>query len=114
MNNIAFDWMNLGPPNLPDGGNRSYQIKGISVLLCNAGGHIYAVENRCSHNGSPLEGGRIRGHSLFCPVHGARFDLRDGSTSGALTKVSIRTFAVEIRGEDLYVALPVEPENLCG
>ena len=80
---------------IPEPGNKAFDVHGVSVLICRSGGQLYAVENRCSHNASALEGGKVRGHALFCPVHGARFDLRDGSTAGALTKTPIRTFAVE-------------------
>lgn len=70
----------------------------LSILVCRTGGKFYAVENRCSHLDQALAGGAIRKCFIFCPVHGARFDLRDGSPSGTLTKKPIRTFPV--REED--------------
>ena len=94
---------------IPEGGNRAFAIEGLSVLICRAAGRIYAVENRCSHNGSALEGGRVRGHALFCPAHGARFDLRDGSVAGALTKTPIRTFDVEAVDGAVILTLPEPP-----
>lgn len=71
---------------------------GFSILVCRSGGEFYAVENRCSHQNQELVGGAIKKCFLFCPVHGARFDLRDGSPSGTLTNKPIRTFPV--REED--------------
>lgn len=92
---------------LPVGANKAFKINGQSVLLCNTTTGVYAVENRCTHQLAPLEGGRIRGHLLFCPKHGQRFDLRDGTTSGPLTKVALTTFAVTIDGDDnIAVTLP--------
>src|SRR5690348_12910211 len=88
---------------IPEGGSAVFDIEGMSVLVCHTAGTVYAVENRCTHNGSPLVGGRIRGHTLSCPVHGAKFDLRDGSTAGALTKVPIRTFPVEVANGDIFI-----------
>jgi nitrite reductase/ring-hydroxylating ferredoxin subunit len=85
---------------VPEQGNKAFDVDGVSVLICRSAGQLYAVENRCSHNQSALEGGKVRGHALFCPVHGARFDLRDGSTAGALTKTSIRTFAIEATADN--------------
>ncbi len=90
---------------VPEGGSLAFDVAGLSVLVCRSAGGVFAVENRCTHNGSPLEGGRIRGHILSCPVHGARFDLRDGSTAGALTKAPIRTFPVEIVDRTVFVLL---------
>lgn len=89
---------------IPEGTGVAYDLAGISILVCRANGEVLAVENRCSHNGSLLEGGRIRGYILSCPVHGARFDLRDGSTGGALTKVALRTFPVEIVDGAIFVS----------
>src|SRR3546814_3536015 len=48
----------------------------------------------CSSDLAALEGGIVKDVHLFCPLHAARFDMRDGSTSGALTKQPIRTFPV--------------------
>lgn len=92
---------------VPEGESRVFTVEGRSILVCRAGGKVFAVENRCSHNGSALEGGRIRGHYLFCPVHGARFDLRDGSTAGALTKVPLKTFPVAVESAKIAIGIPV-------
>ncbi len=91
---------------VPEGENRAFLVEGRCVLVCRAGGRVFAVENRCSHNGSSLEGGRIRGHYLFCPVHGARFDLRDGSTAGALTKVPLTSFPVALEEGRIAIGIP--------
>lgn len=88
---------------IPEGGSAVFDVEGMSVLVCHTAGTVFAVENRCTHNGSPLAGGRIRGHTLSCPVHGAKFDLRDGSTAGALAKASIRTFPVEVANGDIFI-----------
>lgn len=85
--------------------NKAVEIGGKSVLLCRGGDIIYAVENKCSHTGAPLEGGRVRGHFLFCPLHAARFDLRDGTTGSSLTKVPICTYAVKVLGDDILVEI---------
>lgn len=67
---------------------------GLTILVCRTKDEFYAVENRCSHQEQALEGGAIKKCYIFCPVHGARFDLRDGKPSGTLTKKPIRTFPV--------------------
>jgi 3-phenylpropionate/trans-cinnamate dioxygenase ferredoxin subunit len=90
---------------IPEGGNKAFEIAGHCILICRTADRVFAVENRCSHNGSPLEGGRVRGHALFCPVHGARFDLRDGSTAGQLTTTPIRTFPAELSGGTIFVQI---------
>lgn len=68
-----------------------------SVLVANLGGEYFAVENRCSHVNSPLEGGRIKRGRIACPLHGAVYDLRTGaSLAGALAPRGLRTFETRV------------------
>ena len=90
---------------VPDGGNRAFDVDGESILICRTKSGIFAAANKCSHAESALEGGIMKGSFLFCPLHGARFDLRDGSTKGQLTKTPIRTYPVRLDGERILVDL---------
>lgn len=76
--------------------SRALVLAGKKILLCNAGGEIYAVENRCSHQEAELEGGRIRGCFLSCPLHGVRFNLTNGEPMGQLTRIPILTYETRI------------------
>ena len=84
---------------------RVLTLEGVEVLVCNAGGEFYTVINECTHQASTLEGGRIRNCFLSCPLHGARFDLRDGSTRGQLTTVSLQTFPTRVVDDFVEVAV---------
>ena len=85
--------------------NRAVEVNGVDVLVCNAGGEFYAVINQCTHQASRLEGGRIRNCFISCPLHGARFDLRDGSTAGQLTQVPLKTFPVRVVDGQIEIAV---------
>ena len=78
---------------------------GLSILVCRTNGELYAVENRCSHLDQELDGGAIKKCYIFCPAHGARFDLRDGAPSGTLTIMPIRTFPVREEGGRVVVTV---------
>ncbi len=69
--------------------------QGHRILLCNSGGTHYAIEDRCTHQETPLAGGRVRNGFISCPLHGVKFDLETGAPKGNLTRVSVKTFAVE-------------------
>ncbi len=43
-----------------------------------ADGELYAVDNRCPHEGYPLAKGYVTDCVLTCPWHNFKFDLRDG------------------------------------
>lgn len=75
------------------------------VLICNTRDGFFAVENLCSHQLQKLEGGRIKACYIFCPLHGQRFNLKDGSPIGALTDKPIQTFETDIRDGAVWVKL---------
>ncbi|MGA9160892.1 MAG: Rieske 2Fe-2S domain-containing protein [Actinomycetota bacterium] len=58
-------------------------LDGTAVLLVRNGDELFAIGNRCSHQGAPLHKGPVRfGGSLRtvqCPLHGSTFELTDGS-----------------------------------
>lgn len=82
---------------------KCFEVEDISVLVCHTNKGFYAVENKCSHQTAELMGGKIRSCFIFCPLHGQRFDLRDGSPIGKLTDRPIRTFALKIKGDEVRV-----------
>ena len=63
---------------LPDGGTIGVEVEGRKVLLHRAGGQLYALDDLCSHAGALLSRGQVDGCVVTCPLHGSRFDLRDG------------------------------------
>ena len=90
---------------LPDTGNKAIVCQGQSVLICRSGDEFYALANRCSHQSMPLEGGRVRGHYLSCPVHGARFDLRTGVPKGELTKIPVPVYPLRVIDGRIEISL---------
>lgn len=63
---------------LPDGVPTGVEVEGRNVLLHRVEGELYCVDNVCSHAGGLLSRGEVDGCVVTCPLHGARFDLRDG------------------------------------
>lgn len=90
---------------LAEDSNRAFTVNGQSVLVCRSSAGVFAVENRCSHQLAPLEGGKVKGFHLFCPKHGARFDLRTG-VANQLAKTPIRVYAVDVVDEQIMIRNP--------
>ncbi len=84
---------------------KAIELAGKKVLVCNADGSFYAVENRCSHQEAELEGGRIRRCFISCPVHGVRFNLKNGEPMGQLTRVAIPTYETRVVDGMIEVAV---------
>lgn len=88
------------------GTSRGFEVAGYRVLVCRSAAGVFAAENKCSHAALELDGGRVRGVHLFCPHHGARFDLRDGSTGGQVTSLPITVYPCAVDSGRVLVTLP--------
>lgn len=81
-------------------------VAGQALVLCRFGDGFYALENLCSHGHATFEKGRVRAHKLLCPLHGAIFDVRDGTVLGPPALKPLRTFPVRVVDGVIEVALP--------
>lgn len=81
---------------LADGQLRCFEDIGRDgIVVCRVAGKLYALDDNCSHADTPLSEGRLRGYALTCPLHGASFDVRDGSHSGPPAWEGVACHAVE-------------------
>jgi nitrite reductase/ring-hydroxylating ferredoxin subunit len=98
-------WLEVGVALPPPGGMAAFEAGGLRLVLCNAGGVPYAVQDRCPHAFAYLSGGRLEGCVLECPLHGGKLDVRDGRPVAAPIRKPVRTFAVRHSGARLQVAI---------
>lgn len=63
---------------LPDDTPTGVEVEGRQVLLHRHAGELHALDNVCSHAAGLLSRGEVSGCIVTCPLHGSRFDLRDG------------------------------------
>ena len=85
------------------------KLGGFDVLLCRLGSRdAVAFQNRCTHLGHALDGGRIFGGQLTCPFHGACFDLRSGAALSGPAVLPLRRFALRFEDDRILVQLPRE------
>jgi 3-phenylpropionate/trans-cinnamate dioxygenase ferredoxin subunit len=90
---------------IPPDSSHAVNVAGISLLICNSDGKLFAIQNRCPHQGRPLEGGRVRRGTIACPLHGMRFELGSGKPLGQLTTTPLRTFPTRIVDGVIEVAI---------
>jgi len=90
---------------LPKNDLKGLIVDGVAIVLINCDGVIYALEDSCSHEEFPLSAGDLVGCEITCSLHGARFDIETG-VPRALPAVSpVRTFEVQVEGDDIKVNL---------
>ena len=93
---------------IPEKSFSTFEVHGEDIAICRVNGEYFAFENRCSHALAHFDNGRLRGFRIMCPLHGATFDVRTGSCTGAPATRPIRTFALRIIDGMIEVALPCE------
>jgi nitrite reductase/ring-hydroxylating ferredoxin subunit len=97
---------------IPPGGLRRVEIAGRLILLASVAGDIYAVDDDCTHISGALDQGELEGYVLTCPIHLARFDIRDGGVLRGPARDPLPTYLVRVEGEQVLVALPSDDSSL--
>jgi len=74
------------------------------VVLVRRGNDVFAIGASCTHYGGPLAEGLFDGVCVRCPWHHAAFDVATGEAVRAPALNAVKTYAVERRGDRLFVA----------
>jgi|SRR5271170_770475 len=82
------------------------EIDGFAVVIVRCGTGLYAVEDRCTHDGESLAGAQVEDCQLICPRHGARFCLRTGEALTPPAYEPVRTYAVREADGRVLLELP--------
>lgn len=92
------------------GKTKKVRVGDIEVLLVNVEGNFYAIDTLCTHYGGDLSEGKLEGNILTCPVHGAKFDVRDGKVfsppSEQLDRPDIEnltSYPLRIENRDIFI-----------
>jgi nitrite reductase/ring-hydroxylating ferredoxin subunit len=97
---------------IPPGGRKIVDVAGRSIGVFNVGGELFALRNRCPHQGGPLCEGRLAGfvdapvpgeirysragEILRCPWHGWEYDVRTGQSYFRPAAVRVRSYPVDV------------------
>lgn len=91
-----------------EGELKSAQMKrvtagGKKLLLCNADGKHYVVDEMCSHEDYSLYLGCIQNGRIKCSLHGSYFDLETGEPTVEPACEPIHTYPVKIEDGRIWV-----------
>lgn len=81
------------------------EVEGQRLAVCNVDGEFYAIEDACTHDGSSFDQTDLEGPEIFCPRHGAVFDVTTGEVLGAPATVPVATFPIQLDGDTIKVGL---------
>ena len=77
---------------------------GQRVCLVRVNGEVFAINDRCTHAEYPLSDGSVGSdYHLECALHGAVFDVRDGSVQSPPAEEPVRTYEVKVEGGEIWV-----------
>lgn len=87
----------------PPGSMKKVIVAGEDVLIGNLGGKLYAITNKCTHRGGPLDEGELEGNTVTCPWHGGQFDFTTGKVLSPPPMRDEAVFDVTIEGSKVLV-----------
>ncbi|MDO5681256.1 MAG: bifunctional 3-phenylpropionate/cinnamic acid dioxygenase ferredoxin subunit [Propionibacteriaceae bacterium] len=76
---------------------------GDNIAVFNDEGNIYALDDTCTHEDASLADGYIEDGEVECPLHSARFCLKEGTALCMPATVAVKPHRVEIRDGDVWV-----------
>jgi len=88
---------------LSPGEMKKVDAGGKKLLLCNAEGDFYAVDEMCSHEDYSLYLGCIQGRKIKCSLHGSYFYLASGEALIDPADEPIRTYPVKVEDGQVWV-----------
>ncbi len=100
------EWVKVArATDLAEGHAAVVTAKGQRIALARVEGQVYAVQDLCTHDGGPLGEGEVIDHSIECPRHGAKFDVKTGAVVTLPAVIPVKTFPVKVAGEEILVQI---------
>jgi nitrite reductase/ring-hydroxylating ferredoxin subunit len=93
---------------LAPGEAKQVRIGGRSLALYNIDGTFYATDDTCTHAFASLSEGYIDGDTVECPLHQGCFHIPSGKAMGPPVTQDVRTYAVKVVDEEIYIEVPQE------
>lgn len=93
---------------IPDPGKQLFEVDERLVVVFHVGGSFYCLDDVCTHDDGPLGEGRLAGHTIACPRHGAKFDIRDGQALTMPATEPTVVHDVKVDGGRVFVRLNEE------
>lgn len=97
-------WVRVGTiAELPQGTMMHVAVEEDDIAVYHTADGYYATSDICTHASESLSTGRLDGNVVACPKHGGKFDVTTGAAVAFPCIYAIETFAVEVRGEELWL-----------
>lgn len=99
-------WVAVGrATDVPLWEGRRVTVDGRRVAIFRTEDGLHAVNADCPHADGPLQDGLVADGCVTCPLHGLRFDLRDGERIGGEGEQGLTVYEVAERDGVLLLNL---------
>ena len=86
----------------------SVEVDGVPVVVVRCSRELYAVEDRCTHDGESLAGAEVEDCQIICPRHFSHFCLRTGEALTPPAYEPLHTYRVREQDGRLLIEGPPE------
>lgn len=106
---MSLRWIDVGAADaVSEKAPLAVTLDGEHVVVVRCGAELYAVEDRCTHDGESLEGAEVEDCQIVCPRHFSHFCLRTGEALTPPAYEPLRTYRVREQDGRLLVEAPPE------
>ncbi|HET7757770.1 MAG TPA: Rieske 2Fe-2S domain-containing protein [Steroidobacteraceae bacterium] len=89
------EWIDIGAAAaLAEARPLPLEVDGLAIVVVRCGPALFAVEDRCTHDGESFAGAEVENCELVWPRHGAHFCLESGAALTPPAYEPLRTYAV--------------------
>ena len=88
---------------IPPGKAMAVDFENYKVAIFNLDGKFYAIKDACPHAEYPLSKGVVHGDLVACSSHNWQFNIRTGQCLRGNPDIQVRTFEVEMRGNEIWL-----------
>ena len=91
---------------IPQGEMTVVEVDGQEVVIANIDGEFVCFSNSCTHREGPLgDGLLLDGGIVECPFHAGQFNVSTGEVVQGPPTEPIATYAVQVDGDNISVAV---------
>jgi 3-phenylpropionate/trans-cinnamate dioxygenase ferredoxin subunit len=102
------EWVDVGGTDaVSETAPLAVEVDGVAVVIVRCGSELFAVEDRCSHDGEPLSGAQVEDCQIICPRHGSNFCLRTGEALTPPAYEALRTYRVREQNGRILMEPPL-------
>ena len=95
----------VGVDELSDPGKKVVEVDERLVIVFKVDGQFYCIDDICTHDGGTFDEGQLCEHTISCPRHGAKFDIRTGKPLTMPATEATVVHNVKVVDEQVFVML---------